>query len=575
MKEEGFKLRYGSIGLQKFYAGNFADVLFYMCSYFYKNMPGKFRTLVSKFPNCFVTIPKNEKRDRLLPNNISLEISKKINFNEFLKILGDFCKVVDMNPASYLSLYFRDFDLNFKMLLKALEELQNITGVNTSEYVQIVENERRIFEENRNKNKASKEKVIEKSIELPEILKKNEIVELPKAKIVIEKEIPEKVIPAPKKVIPAPKPVVKEQPEELIKKYDDFDDFAPVTDCVYLKSNKSYYLKSFSFKDNSVPSKTLNYAVYTLFYIISKKKPDLIKHWASKKLNGLSLTKPENCKFSRKLLNDCWFTIPSFSMSNYKSLMTVAIKTLKAEFSDLSFCFTNKIKKDEKEEKDNFSSKSTIKKGNSKLLANNEISKSTLNSAKSTKEVKSEKKSEDKPNELKISYKYIDSIILDNGKVCLANNKDFEMKSFWFKDFKYDTDSLESVIYFLMYLLSKKEPGFIRYWAMKNRYGIGLNKASDQSIISKKLSNGCWLSFYNRSIEYYKELLEALRGKLNIKFESILYFVFREKENVSLDKEDISKKVAPKSKDKILSDNDEIKLMDKAEFFASEFIISK
>ena len=73
----------------------------------------------------------------------------------------------------------------------------------------------------------------------------------------------------------------------------------------------------------------------------------------------------------------------------------------------------------------------------------------------------------------------------------------------------------------------------------------------------------------------YKELLEALRGKLNIKFESILYFVFREKENVSLDKENISKKVAPKSKDKILSDNDEIKLMDKAEFFASEFIISK
>ena len=37
-------------------------------------------------------------------------------------------------------------------------------------------------------------------------------------------------------------------------------------------------------------------------------------------------------------------------------------------------------------------------------------------------------KKEEKPNELKISYKYIDSIVLDNGRVCLANNKDFEMK---------------------------------------------------------------------------------------------------------------------------------------------------
>ena len=79
-----------------------------------------------------------------------------------------------------------------------------------------------------------------------------------------------------------------------------------------------------------------------MFYIISKKKPDLINHWAGRKLNGLSLTKPADCKFSRKLANECWLTIPSFSMSNYRSLMNVAIKGLRADFSDLSFCFTSK-----------------------------------------------------------------------------------------------------------------------------------------------------------------------------------------------------------------------------------------
>ena len=242
----------------------------------------------------------------------------------------------------------------------------------------------------------------------------------------------------------------------------------------------------------------------------------------------------------------------------------------------MSFYFTNEIKKDEK---DDLSSKTLTNKGISKDLENNKTSKSNLNSLKSSAVVKSENKKEEVA-EIKIPYKYFDSIGLENNQAYLVNNKDFVMKSFCFKDFKYDTNSLESVIYFLMYLLSKKEPGIIRYWAMKNRYGIGLNKASDPSIISKKLSNGCWISFCNRSIENYKELFEALKGKLNIKFESVLYFVFREKEeNVNLDKDfsddTASKNIKDVNKNSILNENEQIKLMDKAEFFASEFINSK
>ena len=557
LKQDGYRLRYGSIGLQNFYVRNFADCLFYMCSYFLKNMPGKFKALTEKYPNYFIPVGKSLKSDRVFSNNFYLEISNELEFQDFINILGEFCKVMGMNPSYYLYLYFSDFDLNFKVLLKALEELQIGTGLKTSEYVKIVEKERRIFEEAKGKEKevekvnesAKKVETSESVINLPESLKTESVSEEKKSEVSTDTE--EK----------------QEEPEVLIKKYEDFDDFAPVKDSVYLKSNKSYYLKSFSFKDHSVASKSLNYVIFTLFYIISKKKPDIIKHWAGRKLNGLSLTKPADCKFSRKLANDCWLTIPSFSMSNYRSLINVAIKGLKADFSDLSFYFTNKAKTDEnntpkkqaKDEKDTVKAK----KENVKVEKADDTDSKLENDGK-----------------VKISYKYFDEILLDNGNICLSNNKNFLLSSFVFKDFTYDTNSIETIIYFLFYFLSKKDSGIIKYWAIKNRYGIQKKKPEDQSVVSRKLSNDCWIVFKNsNSMDYYKKMFEIVKSKLDVDFEQELYFIFKEKdeENTYTDEafennnaSDESELV--KEKNKMLEEAKTVKLMKKAEGFADKFI---
>ena len=131
-----------------------------------------------------------------------------------------------------------------------------------------------------------------------------------------------------------------------------------------------------------------------------------------------------------------------------------------------------------------------------------------------------------------------------------------------------------------MYLLSKKEPGIIKYWAIKKRYGIDTKMSDEKSVISRQLSNDCWISFKDRNIDNYIKLFEVIRTKLNIDFESNLYFVFAEKEEENIYTDEafesnsentISKSEYIEEKNKILEEAERVKLLKQAEVFASKF----
>ena len=104
--------------------------------------------------------------------------------------------------------------------------------------------------------------------------------------------------------------------------------------------------------------------------------------------------------------------------------------------------------------------------------------------------------------------------------------------------------------------------------------------SDEKSVISRQLSNDCWISFKDRNIDNYIKLFEVIRTKLNIDFESNLYFVFAEKEEENIYTDEafesnsentISKSEYIEEKNKILEEAERVKLLKQAEVFASKF----
>ena len=104
--------------------------------------------------------------------------------------------------------------------------------------------------------------------------------------------------------------------------------------------------------------------------------------------------------------------------------------------------------------------------------------------------------------------------------------------------------------------------------------------SSEKSVISRKLSNGCWILFKDKNIDNYRELFEVIKTKLGIDFESNLYFVFTEKEeeNIYTDEAftdnfegNVSKSEYAEEKNKMIEEAEMVKLLKKAEVFASKF----